>query len=119
MHSKMYIAVRDEVPDNMVPVLVAHAVINADDYFYNFDQTDADIETRRQYCEWRINSFRKVVIRVNDKEYRKIRDTLECFEGSENTVFNAEGSCLVVLPVMSGQEPNVLKFAKMWKPKEI
>lgn len=115
MHSKMYIAVRDKVPDKMVPVLVAHAVINADDTFLDMQDRDR-FET---YLEWRNDSFRKVVIRVNDKEYRKIRDNLTHFEGSENTVFNGEGSCLVVLPVMSGQEPNVLKFAKMWEPKEI
>lgn len=113
-YSKMYIAVLDEAPDYMVPTLVAHSVINADDYFYEH----LNIETVRQYCEWRVNSFRKVVLRVNRKEYNKIKETLIYHEGHENTICNGEGSCLVVLPVMSDAIPNVLKYAKMWKPKE-
>lgn len=111
---KMYIAIRDEVPDYMVPTLVAHSVINAHLYF-----TDdwRDRNDYYQYLYWLEESYKKVTIRVNDKEYRKIKDSLLCWEGHENTVYNAEGSCLVILPVNTDSIPNVLKFAKLWKPK--
>ena len=103
--SKMYIAVLDEVPDFMVPTLVAHTVINAHRYF------EGDVV----YDNWLLSSFKKVVLRVNKKEFEKIKQ-LPHWAGHENTTLNGEQSCLVVLPVQSDAIPNVLKFAKMWKP---
>lgn len=108
---KMYIAVLDEAPDYMVPTLVAHSVINAhlrfnDDYPHTYNQ-------------WLDHSFRKVTLRVNRREYDKIKDTLVHWEGHENTICEGKGSCLVVLPVESDAVPNVLKFAKLWAPKEV
>lgn len=108
MTSKMYIAVLDQVPDFMVPTLVAHSVINGHRLF----------EGSEVYDDWLLNSFKKVVLRVNTKEFEKIRTTLECWEGHENTTLGGIPSCLVVMPVKSDNVPNVLKFAKLWKPKE-
>lgn len=105
---KMYIAVLDEAPDYMVPTLVAHSVINGHRLF----------EGNEIYDDWLLNSFRKVVLRVNNKEFDKIRSTLQCWEGHENTICDGKASCLVVLPIESDSVPNVLKFAKLWKPKE-
>jgi hypothetical protein len=112
---KMYIAVLDEAPDYMVPTLVAHTILGADDHFYEHP----DMETVRQYCDWRVNSFRKVVLRVNRREFDKIRETLTHYAGHENTICGGERSCLIVLPVESDAVPNVLKFAKMWKPEDV
>lgn len=113
---KMYIAVLDEAPDYMVPTLVAHSVINAHIKFSKpFDERT---DQYPEYIEWLNNSYRKVTLRVNRKEYNKIKETLCNWEGHENTICNGEGSCLVVLPVESDEVPNVLKFAKLWKPKE-
>lgn len=112
---KMYIAVLDEAPDYMVPTLVAHSILNAHCKFlednFPFDENDT-------YNDWFHNSFRKVVLRVNRREFDKIKETLVHWEGHENTICNGEGSCLVVMPVESDAVPNVLKFAKLWKPKE-
>ena len=112
---KMYIAVLDEAPDYMVPTLVAHSILNAHTKFmegnFPFSEDDA-------YYDWFVNSFRKVTLRVTRKEYNKIKETLVHWEGHENTICNGEGSCLVVLPVESDAVPNVLKFAKLWAPKE-
>ncbi|UAW53588.1 hypothetical protein QGX15_gp107 [Pseudomonas phage psageK4e] len=113
---KMYIAVLDEAPDYMVPTLVAHSVINA---HIKFTQLIMRIEQAYpDYHEWLHDSFRKVVLRVNRREYDKIKDTLAHFEGHENTICDGKGSCLVVLPVESDAVPNVLKFAKLWAPKK-
>jgi len=105
---KMYIAVLDEVPDFMVPTLVAHSVINA----------HIEFEREPEYEDWLDNSFKKVTVRVNRKEFAKLQDTaLPLWLGHENTTLNAEKSCIVVFPVEDEHRPNVLKFAKMWSPK--
>lgn len=107
---KMYIAVLDEAPDYMVPTLVAHSMLNAHKYFStNWNST---------YFDWFDNSFRKVVLRVNRKEYNKIKLERAYWEGHENTICEGKGSCLVVLPVESDNVPNVLKFAALWKPQD-
>lgn len=106
---KMYIAVLDAVPDYMVPTLVAHSVINGHRLF----------EGDKVYDHWLLNSFKKVVLRVNAKEFEKIKNLpLECWVGHENTTLGGQPSCLVVMPVDSDNVPNVLKYARMWKPKE-
>lgn len=106
---KMYIAVHDDVPDYMAPTLVAHSVLGAHLEFQDHISPN--------YALWLSESFRKAVVRVNQKEFDKIVDTLTCYLGHENTVMDAKKSCAVVIPVLSDQVPNVLKFAKLWKPK--
>ena len=110
---KMYIAVLDEAPDYMVPTLVAHTILNAHTYFLGFHSGSHEFEV---YCDWWENSYRKVVLRVNRKEYEKIKLTGYSWEGHENTILDATPSCIIPLPVESDNVPNVLKFAKMWKP---
>ncbi len=112
-YSKMYIAILDEAPDYMVPTLVAHSVINAHRFFTSDWRDQVDYNT---YEKWLENSYRKVVVKVSRKEFDKIRSTLLCWEGHENSICNAQPSCLVCLPVNADKIPNVLKFAKMWKP---
>lgn len=107
VYSKMYIAVLDEAPDYMVPTLVAHSILAAHLKFQ-----DEEI-----YQNWLTGSFRKVTLKVNRKEFDKIRSTLMCHEGHENTICNAEPSCLVIMPVESNSVPNVLSYAKLWKPE--
>lgn len=116
-YSKMYIAVLDDAPDYMVPTLVAHSVLGAHFYFTSdYKVLESD---RLEYQNWFDYSYRKVVVRVNQKEFDKIYGTTLCFSGYENTICNGEASCLVVLPVNSGEVPNVLKYARMWKPKGV
>jgi hypothetical protein len=110
---KMYIAVLDEVPDYMVPTLVAHSVINAHMHFADIDKLGTD--EFDDYQDWLENSFKKVTLRVNRKEFTKISE-LPVWLGHENTTLDAEKSCAVVLPMDDDARPNVLKFAKMWKP---
>ena len=103
---KMYIAVLDEFPDFMVPTLVAHSVLAAHLKFQD------DIV----YQDWLMNSFRKVVLRVNQKEFDKIAALQHVHLGHENKTLDGKKSCAVVCP-LDGETPNVLKYAKMWKPK--
>lgn len=110
---KMYIAILDEVPDYMAITLALHTILNAADEF-----VDQDSNSRKDtdYLDWRQNSYRKVTIRVNRKEFEKIKK-LNCYLGHENTTLGGEKTCAVVYPVWSDKVPNVLKHAKMWAPK--
>lgn len=107
-HLKMYIAVLDEVPDQMVPVLVAHATLGAHLYFTSLEIWN------NTYSDWLNESFRKVVLKVNRKEFEHIKKLDLVHLTHENSVLGAEKSCAVIYP----REDNlrVLAFAKMWTP---
>ena len=119
---KLYIAVLDNVPDGMVPTLVAHSMLGAHLWLEPIDvpitsDCSTIVEERGLYKEWLSKSFRKCVVRVNRKEFEKISKLPLTYLGHENTTLNGEKSCAVVYPVWSDNLPNVLKFAKLWSPK--
>ncbi len=120
---KMYIAVLDEFPDYMTPTLVAHSVLGAHIQFArNYIATeDSDAYTHapwKTYLDWLENSFKKCVVRVNQKEFDKIAALPRVYLGHENNTLEAKKSCAVVCPYPENEPlPNVLKYAKLWKPK--
>jgi hypothetical protein len=101
---KLYIAVLDEFPDYMAPTLVAHAVLAADREFAGI----------KLYEQWFADSFKKVVVRVNQKEFDKISQLFDVHLAHENKTLGGKKACAVVCP--REDMPNVLKFAKTWKP---
>ena len=103
---KMYIAVLEDAPDYIIPTLVAHTVLGAHLAF----------EGEVIYQEWLKTSFRKCVVRVNQKEFSKISALPRVHLGHESTILNGEKSCAIPLPCHKEDLPNVLKFAKLWKP---
>jgi hypothetical protein len=103
---KMYIAVLDAVPDFMVPTLVAHSVLGAHLAMCKWSE----------YDEWLDTSFRKVVLRVNQKEFDKIAALEHTYLGHENTTLEGRKSCAIPIPCENEDRPNVLVYAKMWKP---
>lgn len=108
--SKLYIAVLDKFPDYMTPTLVAHAILNA--------HLEQQYDTF--YIEWLKYSFKKCVVRVNQKEFDKICALPRVYIGREKHTLEGKDSCAVVCPLAAGQEyPNVIKFAKLWKPSTI
>lgn len=105
---KLYIAVLDEFPDRMVPTLVAHSVLAAHLKFTGFES----------YDNWLKQSFKKCVLRVNQKEFDKIAALpFGVHLGHENKTLGGKPACAVVCPV-EFELPNVLKFAKLWAPRE-
>jgi hypothetical protein len=119
---KMYIAVLDQVPDFMVPTLVAHTVLAAHHhYFIKPNLTCADIVNFGaykfpQYIDWFENNFSKVTLRVNQKEFDKIAALEHTYLGHENTTLEGRDSCAIPLVCADEDRPNVLKYAKMWAP---
>jgi len=122
--SKLYIAVLDEFPDYMTPTLVAHAVLAAHIMFSEVNLLSNSTDFRMlglpkypAYIDWLENSFKKVTVRVNQKEFDKIAALPDVYLGHENTTLGAQKSCAIVCPYPDGtQLPNVLKYAKLWKP---
>ena len=104
-HLKLYIAVLDEVPDHMVPVLVAHAMLGANFEFY---------DSSTEYKDWLKNSFKKVVLKVNRREFDHICKEPDVYLAHENTTLNGEKSCVVLCP--RTEWSRTIQFAKMWKP---
>jgi hypothetical protein len=117
---KMYIAVLDQVPDFMVPTLVAHSVLAAHSHFIQLNNIDDAYEGGvykfPQYIDWFKNNFSKVVLRVNQKEFNKIAALEHTYLGHENTTLEGRDSCAIPLVCADEDRPNVLKYAKMWAP---
>ncbi len=110
---KMYIAVLDDFPDYMVPTLVAHSVLGA-----HLQVSQGYVDWSPCYSDWLVNSFKKCVVRVNQKEFDKIAALPNTYLGHENKTLEGRKACAVVCPMENDKLPNVLKFAKLWKPKE-
>ena len=108
---RLYIAVLDDCPDFMVPTLVAHSMLGAHLEWVRQHLCDPTL-----YDEWLTDSFRKCVVRVNRKEFEKIKKLDNVYLGHENTTLGGEKSCAIPYPVWNDEVPNVLKFAKLWRP---
>jgi hypothetical protein len=106
---KLYIAVLDEFPDYMTPTLVAHGMLGAHLHFMNLEHTNF-------YREWLAVSFKKCVVRVNQREFDKIAALPFTYLGHENNTLEGRKSCAIPAPVDNDYLPNVLKFAKLWNP---
>lgn len=114
---RLYIAVLDEFPDFMTPTLVAHTMLGAHEKFMDRYQ---DVPAYPAYVCWFKNSFKKCVVRVNQKEFDKIAALEGVYLGHENKTLGGRKSCAIPIPYENEQDiPNVLKFAKLWKPKEV
>lgn len=101
---KLYIAVLDEVPAHMVPVCVAHATLGSHLAF---------IGNVPGYATWLQDSFKKVVVKVNRKEFAKIAALENVYLSHENKTLNGEPCVAVVAPRV--EYPNVIKFAKLYE----
>ena len=119
---KLYIAVLTDVPDFMVPTLVAHTMLGAHlefarTYIAHQDRNDEVFYLMKNYSDWLSDSFKKCVIRVNKKEFDKIANLPYTYLGHENTTLGGMKSCAIPIPVKNEELPNVLRFAKLWSPK--
>ena len=112
---KLYIAVLDEFPDYMTPTLVAHATLGAHLHFESYYLFDDSRDQYNAYINWLEKSFKKCVVRVNQREFDKIISLPNVYLAHESNTLEGRKSCAVVCP--REETPNVLKFAQLWKPK--
>ena len=109
--SKMYICVLDEVPDYIVPCLVGHSVLR-----HHLEACEHMCPKGYEvYSVWLNSSFRKCVVSVSQKEFDKIKEIPYSVNSWENSTLGGKPSCVTV--VVGDEVPNVLKYAKLWKPK--
>jgi hypothetical protein len=113
---KMYIAVLDEFPDYMTPTLVAHAVLgyHLQSYSELLESHGIGGEFDTLYNTWLYESFKKVVVQVNQREFDKIAALPDVGLFHENNTLGGKKACAVL--VVDKDIPNVLKFAKLWEP---
>lgn len=102
---KMYILIKDQVPDKFAPVIAAHASLAC----YKKYEDDADMQT------WINSVFRKVVCKVNEKEFAKAKTVEKHVSLTESALDNAE-VCLAFCP--REEYPKAFRFYRMWTPSE-
>ena len=118
---RLYICVLDSVPDYMVPTLVAHTMLGAHLEFSREYEKLKDNELGSSYCpyfEWLTDSFKKCVVRVNKKEFDKISEIPLTYLGHENSTLGGMKTCAIPIPTSNDKLPNVLRFAKLWRPMD-
>ena len=102
--SKMYLLIKDSVPDNLVPLICAHASLAA---WLKYESTNS-------VRDWVNNSFRKVVCRVSEDEFNRAA----LFNGSHVTTASElenKQVCCVLVPMVEEYPPEVKKY-ELWKP---
>lgn len=110
---KLYILVLDDVPDNFVPVITAHASLIA---HLKWDTKEEAYPSKPNfdYQKWLETSFRKCVVSVNQKEFSKAK-TFENVEIITESALEGREVALVLCP--REEFPKAVKFYKLWKPK--
>lgn len=106
---RLYIAVLDEFPDYMTPTLVAHTMLSAHRRFAGIPE----------YDQWLAESYKKCVVRVNAREFAKICELPRAYVGCEANTLNGAPSCVIPIPCANECIPNVLRYAKLWKPLHV
>lgn len=102
---KMYILVRDAVPDHFAPVVAAHASLGC--YLKYKDHP--------MIQKWVEGVFYKVVVRVNDKEFEAAKQFPDVHVQTEAGLGGIEAT---VSMVPREEWPKAVKFYRLWKPKE-
>lgn len=101
----MYILVKRNVPDKLVPVITAHASLAC---FRKFEH-NKDMQT------WINGIFKKVVCVVSEAEFSNAQKEADNIVLTESALDNQE-VCLAFVP--REEYPKMFKFFKMWIPQD-
>ena len=102
---KMYILVKQGVPDKLVPVITAHASLAC---FRKFEQNE-NMQT------WINGIFKKVVCVVSETEFKNAQKEPDNIVLTESALDNQE-VCLAFVP--REEYPKMFKFFRMWSPQD-
>lgn len=100
---KMYILIKRDAPDKLVPVIAAHASLAC---FRKFEQ-NGDMQS------WINGIFTKVVCVVNEAEFTNAQKELNYIVLTESTLDKRE-VCIAFCP--REEYSKMFKFLKMWTP---
>ena len=101
---KCYILIKDDVPDEFAPVIAAHASLA----MYLKWQDHEDVR------KWVDGPFSKVVCRVGEGEWSKVKDESGCIPLTESALDQRE----VALVFRPREEwPKPFRFLRKWKPQ--
>jgi len=100
---KMYILLKASVPDGFAPVIAAHASLAC----YKKYEDDADMQ------QWMQGIFKKVVCKVNDKEFENAKKEVKHVVLTESALDNQE-VCIAFCP--RTEYSKQFRFFKMWSP---
>lgn len=100
---KMYILVKEGVPDNLVPVITAHASLAC------FRKYEHDAGMQR----WINSVFKKAVCKVSDIEFEKAKQVEQHVLLTESALQNQE-VCIVFAP--RDEYPKYFRFFRLWTP---
>jgi len=103
---KMYIIVKDNIPDKLVPVITAHASLAC---YKKFEENENMIK-------WMNGIFKKVVCLASEIEFDKLKNETDFVLLTESSLDNKEVS-LAFCP--REEYPKKFKFLKMWTPQNI
>lgn len=103
---KMYIIVKNNVPDKLVPVITAHASLACYKKY----------ETNENMIRWINGIFKKVVCVVNETEFESFKNDEDNIVLTESSLDNKE-VCIAFCP--REEYPKNFKFLKMWSPQNI
>lgn len=101
---KMYIIVKDSIPDKLVPVITAHASLAC----YKKFQED------EQMIAWMNGVFKKVVCVVNEVDFENYKNEPDSILLTESSLDNRE-VCLAFCP--RTEYPKKFKYLSMWTPQ--
>lgn len=102
----MYIIVKDDIPDKLVPVITAHASLAC----YKKYEANEEME------KWINGIFKKVVCVAKDIDFNKMKEERNFVSLTESSLDNKE-VCLAFCP--REEYPKRFKFLKMWTPQNI
>lgn len=100
---KMYILIKDEVPAKMAPVIAAHASLAC----YKKYKDDPDM------IEWVNSIFKKVVCKVNEKEFQNSLKDEKYVLLTESSLDHRE---VAVAFAPREEFTKQFRFFKMWAP---
>ena len=102
---KMYILLKEDLPDKFAPLVAAHASLAC----YKKYEAEEAMQT------WINGIFRKVICRVNEKEFKNAKNVEKNVLITESALDNNEVA-LVFCP--RAEYPKMFRFFKMWRPTE-
>ena len=101
---RMYILIKHDVPDDLGPLIAAHASLAV--YLKN---ADSELVT-----EWLEKSFKKAICTVNEKEFNTAKQISGAVVLTESALDGREVA--IAFPPMSDSDrPKAFKYYRLWR----